>query len=109
MAGTVEMGGLERAPDPRRVEVMLRRVRRLLPGIDERNTSTWMGFRPSMPEFPCRFWAPLRRHPGLFLAFGHGHLGLALSAITGKLLTQLLQGETPSVDLVPFRADRSWS
>jgi glycine/D-amino acid oxidase-like deaminating enzyme len=108
VAGTVEMGGLERAPDPRRVEAMLRRVRRLLPGIDERDKSNWMGFRPSMPDsLPVLGQAP--DHPGLFLAFGHGHLGLALSAITGKLLTQLLQGETPSVDLTPFRADRSWS
>ena len=108
IAGTVEMGGLERAPDPRRVEVMLRRVRRLLPGIDERNPSSWMGFRPSMPDsLPVVGPAPGR--PGLFLAFGHGHLGLALSAITGKLLTQLLQGEAPSVDLAPFRADRAWT
>lgn len=105
IAGTVEMGGLEAAPDPRRVEAMLRRARRLIPGLDERNKTTWMGFRPSMPD-SLPVIGEIPRHAGLYASFGHGHLGLALGAISGKLMTQLISREPTTVDLTPFRADR---
>jgi D-amino-acid dehydrogenase len=39
-------------------------------------------------------------------AFGHGHVGLTLAGITGKLVGQIVDGATPSVDLGPFRPDR---
>ncbi len=105
IAGTVEMGGLERAPDPRRCEAMLRRARRFLPGLPEGEAQTWMGFRPSMPD-SLPVIGPVAARPGLFLAFGHGHLGLSLAAITGRLVAQAVGGEAPAVDLAPFRHDR---
>lgn len=105
LAGTVEMGGLSRPPDPRRTEAILRRARRYLPGLDEREARTWMGFRPSMPDSLPTI-GPVPDLPGLHLAFGHGHLGLSLGAITGRLVAQAIVGEQPEVDLTPFRHDR---
>ncbi len=105
LAGTVEMAGLSRPPDPRRPEAILRRARRFLPGLDERDASTWMGFRPSLPD-SLPVIGPVTGLPGLFVAFGHGHLGLSLGAITGKLVAQAVSGEAPEVDLAPFRHDR---
>lgn len=64
-----------------------------------------MGFRPSMPD-SLPVIGPVRDLPGLHLAFGHGHLGLSLAAITGELVTQGIVGEAPAVDLAPFRHDR---
>jgi len=105
LAGTVEMAGLSRPPDPRRPEAILRRARRYLPDLDLREAQTWMGFRPSMPD-SLPVIGPVRRLPGLSLAFGHGHLGLSLAAVTGKLVAQAVSGETPAIDLAPFRHDR---
>lgn len=105
LAGTVEMGGLSRPPDPRRPEAILRRARRYLPDLDEREARTWMGFRPSMPD-SLPVIGPVSDLPGLHLAFGHGHLGLSLAAVTGKLVAQGIGGEVPGVDLAPFRHDR---
>jgi len=35
---------------------------------------------------------PVAEHPGLWLAFGHGHLGLTDSANTGRALATLMRG-----------------
>jgi D-amino-acid dehydrogenase len=64
-----------------------------------------MGFRPSMPDsLPVISRSP--RRPSVFLAFGHGHLGLTFAAITGKLIAELVGGRPTTVDVGPFRADR---
>lgn len=105
VAGTVEIGGLAAPPAPARAEAMLRRVRRMLPGLDERGAETWMGFRPSMPD-SLPVIGGVEGLPGLLLAFGHAHLGLCLAAVTGRLVTQLAGGEEPELDLRPFRWDR---
>jgi len=46
------------------------------------------------------------REPRVVYAFGHGHVGLTLAGITGRLVGQIVDGATPSVDLAPFRPDR---
>jgi D-amino-acid dehydrogenase len=47
-----------------------------------------------------------RRSHAVFYAFGHQHLGLTLSAITGRLIAALVAGRQPAFDLTPYRADR---
>jgi D-amino-acid dehydrogenase len=44
--------------------------------------------------------------PRVTYAFGHGHLGLTLSALTGYLVSQLVAGQDPVIDLAPLRPDR---
>ena len=64
-----------------------------------------MGFRPSMPDsLPVIGRAPGKQN--VYLAFGHGHLGLTMGAVTGQVITGLAAGRSPDVDLVPFRAER---
>ena len=49
------------------------------------------------------------RAPGrkdVYLAFGHGHLGLTMGAVTGQLIADLAANRTPAIDLAPFRAER---
>ncbi|RUU61333.1 FAD-binding oxidoreductase, partial [Mesorhizobium sp. M2C.T.Ca.TU.002.02.1.1] len=42
----------------------------------------------------------------IYYAFGHGHLGLTQSAATGRLIRDLVLGQTPPLDLTPFRPQR---
>ena len=67
--------------------------------------SDWMGFRPSMPDSK-----PVidrgRRFNNTFFAFGHGHVGLTLGPVTGKLIAELVSGRKSSIDLKPFAVDR---
>lgn len=105
IAGTVELGGLEAAPDWRRAEVLYRNASRWFPGLDRRDESRWMGYRPSMPDsVPVISRSP--RHRNAAFAFGHGHIGLSLGARTGALVADLLAGRDPGIDMHPYRVDR---
>jgi D-amino-acid dehydrogenase len=104
-AGTVELGGLKAPPNYERAEKLLTHARRMFPGLETRGASRWMGFRPSMPDsLPVIGTVP--GLPNAVLAFGHGHLGLTLGAITGKLTAALALDRPPALDVTPYRAER---
>ena len=48
--------------------------------------------------------APL--HKGLWFNFGHAHQGFTLGPVSGRLLAELMMGETPVVDPAPFAPGR---
>ena len=104
-AGTVELGGLDLPPNPGRNEVLIRHGRRMFGELNETGRSDWMGFRPSMPDSK-----PVidrgRRFKNTFYAFGHGHIGLTLGPITGKMIADLVSDRKPGIDLAPFAMDR---
>ncbi len=65
----------------------------------------WSGTRPCMPDMlPVIGEAP--RHRGLWLHFGHGHQGFTLGPSSGRLLAELMSGETPFAPAAPFSALR---
>jgi D-amino-acid dehydrogenase len=104
-AGTVELGGLDAPPNYARADVLLERGRRMFPGLRDSGMTQWMGFRPSMPDsVPVIAASP--RHRNAFFAFGHGHLGLTLAAVTGRLVADLVAGRETGIDMAPFRVDR---
>ena len=70
-----------------------------------KDVAPWMGRRPCLPDMRCVI-GPFPGQPGLWLDFGHHHLGLTLGPVSGRLLVEMMCGETPFVDPAPFRADR---
>src|SRR3546814_15438132 len=50
IAGTVELGGLQAAPDWRRAEVLYRNASRWFPALDRRGAGSSEGDGPSMPD-----------------------------------------------------------
>jgi D-amino-acid dehydrogenase len=109
LAGTVEFAGLQAVPDWRRADRLQVLGRRLFPGLQERypeaRLSRWMGFRPSMPD-SLPVIGPARRSGDVIYAFGHGHIGLASAARTGRLVAELIGGRPPHLDIAPFSAQR---
>jgi glycine/D-amino acid oxidase-like deaminating enzyme len=105
LAGTVEFAGLVAPPNPKRWDIMTMRSRALLPGLKSEPRSTWMGYRPSMPD-SLPVIGPSPRHRSVYYAFGHGHLGLTLGAVTGRLIADLVAQRAPAVDTTPYRVDR---
>ncbi|RWC95011.1 MAG: FAD-dependent oxidoreductase [Mesorhizobium sp.] len=104
VGGAVELGGIERPPNFARSKAMLEKAGRFLPGLDPSGGREWMGYRPSLPDsLPVIGRA---RAPNTFYAFGHGHLGLTQAAATGRLIRDLVLGQTPPVDLTPFSPQR---
>ncbi|MFG6179568.1 NAD(P)/FAD-dependent oxidoreductase [Halomonas sp. THAF12] len=53
----------------------------------------WLGVRHSTPD-GLPVIGEVAGHPGLILAYGHGHLGLTLSAETARLVASLVEGES---------------
>jgi D-amino-acid dehydrogenase len=105
LAGTVEFAGLEAPPNPKRWDIMAERARALLPGLKPEPRSTWMGFRPSMPD-SLPVIGPSSHHPNVYYAFGHGHLGLTLGAVTGRIIADLIAGRPPAFALAPYHINR---
>jgi glycine oxidase len=66
----------------------------------------WAGLRPqSLDGLP--YLGAVPGASNLFVAAGHFRAGLQLSPITAVVLTQLLLGEPTTVDVQPFRVDRT--
>jgi D-amino-acid dehydrogenase len=80
-------------------------ARDLFPLAERLDNEPWMGARPCTPDMlPVIGAAP--KHRNLWFAFGHAHHGLTLGAVTGRLLAEMVVGETPFVDLAPYSAAR---
>jgi glycine oxidase len=66
---------------------------------------SWAGLRPMTPDgLPIIGGEPLLE--GLWYATGHGRNGILLAGITGVIVRQLLNRETPRLELGAFAADR---
>lgn len=105
VGGTVEMAGLDAAPDYRRAKVTVKRAREALPNLTCEDFTEWMGHRPALPD-TVPILSASAKTTGLFYATGHGHLGLTYAATTARLMGELISGEKPSVDLHPYRVNR---
>ena len=105
VGGTVEMAGLEAAPDYRRAKVTVKRAREALPNLACEDFTEWMGHRPALPD-TVPILSMSAKTKGLFYATGHGHLGLTYAATTARLMGELITGRTPALDLHPYRINR---
>ena len=43
---------------------------------------------------------------GVWLATGHGMMGVSMSTGTGQLVADMIVGRTPAIDPTPFRIER---
>ena len=104
-AGTAEFAGLDAPPDYRRAKVFKRLATNLFPNINVDNGIEWMGTRPSFPDsLPCL--GEVVGQPNLFSAFGHSHYGFGMAPNTGRIVAELVSGQTPNIDLQPYRTER---
>jgi D-amino-acid dehydrogenase len=104
IAGTVELGGLSAPLNPARIALLERGARKLFPRLGPVNQQ-WLGFRPSMPD-SLPVIGRSRLHRNLILAFGHGHLGMTLGAVTSQHIEGLILGKEGGVDISAFGPDR---
>lgn len=106
--GTLELGGLSSAVNPRRVQGVLDALPQYYPQIelpDQKDTDVWVGFRPCSPD-GLPYIGRSSRVPNLILAGGHAMMGMSLGPITGQLVAEVVSGKTPSVDLSLLHPER---
>lgn len=105
VGGTVELAGLDAPPDYRRAKVLVKRAQQAIPALQCEKTSEWMGHRPALPD-TVPIIGPSKTTRGVFVATGHGHLGLTYAATTARLMADMVTGQPTPIDMRPYRVDR---
>jgi D-amino-acid dehydrogenase len=103
LGGTMEFSGFATPPDSRRFATLTSAAAAYLkepvgrPVVEE-----WTGLRPmTCDDLPLIGAVPGFRN--LWIATGHGMLGIATAPATGKLVQEMICGEPPHIDPAPFR------
>ena len=102
--GTVELGGLKNPPSKKRIQYIINCAKELLPQLGEHHDE-WLGFRPTLPDF-LPILGPAKKFNNIVYAFGHQHLGWTLGAITGKIISGIVNNENTNLDLTPYSSTR---
>lgn len=101
----VEFARRDAPPTPIQLQRALPQAHALFPLGEAVDAKPWIGARPCLPDMlPVIGKAP--RHAGLWFDFGHQHHGLTLGPATGRLLAEMMTGETPFADPTPFAVER---
>ncbi|MBJ3775079.1 NAD(P)/FAD-dependent oxidoreductase [Acuticoccus mangrovi] len=91
-------------PTPVQLARVEQRAREIFP-LGEAIDEPWLGSRPCLPDL-LPMIGPVPGKAGLWAHFGHHHLGFTLGPATGRLLAEMMTGETPYADPTPYRVDR---
>ena len=103
-AGTVEIAGLNNKPNQKRLKMIEKETRKILPTLNKVK-STWLGFRPTLPDaMPIIGSSVINKK--VFYAFGHQHIGWTLAAVTGKAIQYLVDDRKPNIDISFFSPQR---
>ena len=110
-AGTVLIGssrrfvGMDTRPHPSVMRAVAERGTQFFPALsDMRLLRCYAGVRPATTdELPIISTTHI---PGLFIGAGHEGLGISLSLITGKIMSQLVGGQTTFIDISYMGIDR---
>jgi len=101
----VELNDCDAPANPAQLRMAVTSAREAFPVGEALEETPWLGRRPTLPDSrPIIGEAPERR--GLWLAFGHQHIGFSTGPGTARLLTELMTGAKTVIDPHPFRAAR---
>src|SRR6202166_861806 len=101
----VEFARRDAPPTPVQIQQALPRAHALFPLGEAIDGAPWKGARPCLPDM-LPVIGKAGRHAGLWFDFGHQHHGLTLGPATGRLLAEMMTGETPFADPGPFAVER---
>ena len=103
-AGTVEIAGLNKSPNKKRLNMIERQSRKVLPQLGKVQ-STWMGRRPTLPD-SLPIIGKSQKNNNVIYAFGHQHVGWTLGAVTGKIIDSLSRDQIPNIDISAYSPSR---
>jgi D-amino-acid dehydrogenase len=106
LGSTMEFAGYDETLNERRLAALERAAREYLiepmgPAVQER----WYGWRPMTPD-DLPLIGPVPGLKGIWLATGHGMLGVSMSAATGLMIRQMMLGQDVDLDPAPFAFSR---
>ncbi|HSZ66379.1 MAG TPA: FAD-dependent oxidoreductase, partial [Xanthobacteraceae bacterium] len=92
-----EFAARDAKPTPVQFDRLMPAARELFPLGEPVETQPWMGARPCFADSRPVI-GPAPGQSAMWLAGGHGHWGLTLGAVTGRLVTEMITGATPFCD-----------
>jgi D-amino-acid dehydrogenase len=106
LGSTMEFAGYDTSLPRRRLDLLRRGAMPYLhEPFGEPVQEEWYGWRPMTPDsLPI-----IDRSPALgnvWIAAGHNMLGVSMAPATGKLVAELVAGQTPHIDPAPYRVGR---
>ena len=107
-AGTMEFSGTTSHINHSRVEAILDSISYYfnnIPRPDAQSHLVWAGLRPVTPD-GLPYLGRHRPYRNLITATGHAMLGVSLSAVTGKIVSDLVFNQSPSHDLTLLDPNR---
>lgn len=106
--GTMEITSHKTPPRMNRVQGILDAVKRFYPDFDvpfPAKENIWYGYRPCSAD-GLPYIGRVKKYSNLTVATGHSMLGLSLGAGTGKLVEEIVNGRSSSMDIKPFAVER---
>lgn len=106
VGSTMEFAGYDTTLNPARLQLLRDGATRYLKEpLGATVEEEWYGWRPMTPDGKAILeYAPKYRN--VFVAAGHNMLGLSMAPATGKLVSEILSGQTPHINPQPFRYPR---
>jgi len=106
--GTMEITGLNEDINPARVQGIIKSSLQYYPDFtaaDFAGIRPWCGLRPCSPD-GLPYLGRTARFSNLTIATGHAMMGLSLGPITGKLVSEILDGEPLPIAIGQLSPDR---
>jgi D-amino-acid dehydrogenase len=106
--GTMEIAGLNEDINSVRVQGIIKAVPNYFPKFSPQDfvgVEPWCGLRPCSPD-GLPYLGRTAKFSNLVIATGHAMMGMSLSPITGKLVSEIVSGEKPSFNLNLLSPDR---
>ena len=103
-AGTLELAGIDLSINQRRVDAVSRAPAAYVSEVDTRDMErleVWAGLRPLTPD-GLSLLGRSPRYDNLTLAAGHAMIGMSSGPASARLVTQVITGEEPFMDMSPM-------
>jgi glycine oxidase len=105
IGATVEDVGFDKSVEPEALDMLLTLAKHYLPELAAAPiTQSWAGLRPGTPDdLPIIGPTDIQN---AFIASGHFRNGILLAPITAKIMADLIEGRSPSLDISSFSPTR---
>lgn len=106
LGSTMEFSGYDTSIRDKRLALLTEGATHYLrEPVTEPIEEKWYGWRPmTYDDLPIVDRSPMMDN--VFIAAGHGMMGLTLGPVTGKLIAEIVSGSKPHVDIEPLRVGR---
>lgn len=106
IAGIFDLTGIDESLNRKRIDTIVRSSAVFLRDWEPDEIELeWAGLRP-YPSDGLPVIGPVPEREGLYVATGHGRMGITLGPITGKLIAQVILEDASPRELEPFRIER---